>query len=323
MSAYNYIHHRVLSKTSIYQNLTQMKSAPDHGIRTSINCRNCNSPASGKFCPQCGQDTALHPPSVSEFIHEFIGHYVAFEGKLWKTLGLLFFKPGQLTKEYLAGRKQRYVLPLRLYLTMSLIFFLSLGLGAAVTTQVISAKDKELKEKLSKSSVSIGAIDDSGGFVAARLDKDGTFTCNLPAWACDRMRTKIERMKTAPSTEINSLMGKFRDDWPYAMFLLMPVFALLVKAVYWRRSMVYGEHLVFAFHVHAAWFAFALLTLLLPDSVNGLPIIAMPIYTLLAMRRVYAGRWWATLARGLLISLPYLMAILFVMMLLGFYLFLA
>jgi hypothetical protein len=84
---------------------------------------------------------------------------------------------------------------------------------------------------------------------------------------------------------------------------------------------VYGEHLVFAFHVHAAWFVLALLTLLLPDSVNGIPIVVMPIYTLLAMRRVYGGRWWTTLARGLVISLPYFIAIIMVMALLGLYLF--
>lgn len=298
-----------------------MKSAPDHGIRTSMNCRNCSTPAPGKFCPQCGQDTAPHSPSAGEFIHEFIGHYIAFEGKLWKTLGLLFFKPGQLTKEYLAGRKLRYVLPLRLYLTISLIFFVALGFGVNVATQVVS-NEKELKASMSDTSISIGAFNGPGGFVGARLDKDGTFTCNLPAWVCSRMRSKIERMKTAPASEVANLLGKFRDDWPYAMFLLMPVFALLMKMAYWRRGMVYGEHLVFAFHVHAAWFVLALITLVLPEGVNSVPIFAMPVYTLLAMWRVYGGRWWSTLLRGLAISLPYLMAILLVMLLLGFYIFL-
>jgi Protein of unknown function (DUF3667) len=298
-----------------------MQQSPVTHIK-ALQCRNCGSPALGKFCPQCGQDTAPHPPSAGEFIHEFIGHYIAFEGKLWKTLALLFFKPGQLTKEYLAGRKLRYVLPLRLYLTISLIFFVALGFGVNVATQVVS-NEKELKESMSDSSISIGAFNGPGGFVGARLDKDGTFICNLPAWACSRMRSKIERMKTAPASEVANLLGKFRDDWPYAMFLLMPVFALLMKVAYWRRGMVYGEHLVFAFHVHAAWFVLALITLLLPDSVNGLPLIAMPVYTMFVMHRVYGGRWWSTLLRGLAISLPYLVSILMVMILLGLCLFIA
>jgi hypothetical protein len=77
-------------------------------------CANCDTPfdtpaAPPRYCPQCGQETTLHPPSVAEFAHEFVGHYVALEGPLWKTLGLLLFRPGRLTSEYLRGRRRRYV----------------------------------------------------------------------------------------------------------------------------------------------------------------------------------------------------------------------
>ncbi|MEO8936515.1 MAG: hypothetical protein ABI277_01960, partial [Burkholderiaceae bacterium] len=48
-------------------------------------CRNCGSLAEQVHCPVCGQLTALHPPSVGEFVQEFLGHYVAFEGPLWRT----------------------------------------------------------------------------------------------------------------------------------------------------------------------------------------------------------------------------------------------
>jgi hypothetical protein len=70
----------------------------------------------------------LHPPTAREFLHEFIGHHVALEGKLWVTLRKLLFAPGSLTVEYFAGRKLRYINPLRLYLTVSLILFAVLGL---------------------------------------------------------------------------------------------------------------------------------------------------------------------------------------------------
>ena len=56
-------------------------------------------------------------------MHEFIGHYVAVEGKLWRTLKLLIFRPGQLTLEFLRGCRVPYINPLRLYLTMSLVVF--------------------------------------------------------------------------------------------------------------------------------------------------------------------------------------------------------
>ena len=83
-------------------------------------CRNCGAPADGNFCPGCGQDTKAHPPSAREFLHEFAQHYVAIEGSLWTTLKKLAV-PGALTLEYLAGRKRRYIHPLRLYLTASVV----------------------------------------------------------------------------------------------------------------------------------------------------------------------------------------------------------
>ena len=86
-------------------------------------CRNCGAPAGGKYCPECGQDTAPHPPTAREFLHEFAAHYVAIEGSLWITLRKLLV-PGALTLDYFAGRKRRYVHPLRLYLTASVVFFL-------------------------------------------------------------------------------------------------------------------------------------------------------------------------------------------------------
>lgn len=93
---------------------------PQHA--TSV-CKNCSAATSGHYCHQCGQATHLHVPSAREFLHEFIAHYVALEGALWKSLGGLIFKPGFLTCEYIEGRRARYLQPLRLYLTFSIIFF--------------------------------------------------------------------------------------------------------------------------------------------------------------------------------------------------------
>ena len=86
-------------------------------------CPNCDAITSGNYCQHCGQETHLHYASTREFLHEFIGHYVALEGRLWGTLGRLMFRPGALTNEYIRGRRVRFVQPLRLYLTLSVIFF--------------------------------------------------------------------------------------------------------------------------------------------------------------------------------------------------------
>ena len=101
---------------------------------TAAQCRNCDvvfGEPRPTYCPSCGQETAAHPPTVWEFGHEFITHYIALEGKLWNTLGLLFFRPGALTQRYLIGQKRRYVNPLRLYLTASILFFIVVKLFGA------------------------------------------------------------------------------------------------------------------------------------------------------------------------------------------------
>jgi hypothetical protein len=101
----------------------------EYRVKSDHTCLNCNAITSGNYCHNCGQETHLHHASLREFLHEFIGHYVALEGRLWGTLGRLLFRPGALTNEYIRGRRVRFVQPLRLYLTLSLIFFALLRLN--------------------------------------------------------------------------------------------------------------------------------------------------------------------------------------------------
>src|SRR5580704_6109035 len=109
--------------------------------RLSLQCRNCGADAPDRYCPHCGQETTEHLPSAREFVHEFVLHYFAAEGRLWRTLRVLVLHPGRLTIEYIRGRKLAYVLPLRLYLTVSVVFFLLLQLTATSTaTERLAAK---------------------------------------------------------------------------------------------------------------------------------------------------------------------------------------
>jgi hypothetical protein len=95
----------------------------------------------------------------------------------------------------------------------------------------------------------------------------------------------------------------------YSLFALMPLFALLMKLVYLNRRMTYGEHIVFALHLHAIWLLVLLATTLTPKIISDWLLFAVPMYALLSMRRVYGGRWWTTLLRAGCISLLYLIAI--------------
>jgi hypothetical protein len=89
------------------------------------------------------------------------------------------------------------------------------------------------------------------------------------------------------------------------MFVLLPGFALWLKLVYLDRRMRYTEHLVFALHVHAFWFAALLLTLPGWDPLALLASLIVPVYALMAMKRVYGGRFWPRLLRAGVVSALY------------------
>ncbi len=86
-------------------------------------CQDCAAPISGNYCSNCGQETLIETPTVRQFVHELMDQYVAVEGKLGRTLRVLITQPGQLTLDYVQGRRQRYVRPLKLYVSVSVVFF--------------------------------------------------------------------------------------------------------------------------------------------------------------------------------------------------------
>ena len=262
-------------------------------------CLNCEQPFGTprpRFCPQCGQESNVKPPTLREFAQQFGGSYIAVEGALWRTLKLLLFKPGAATAEYLAGRRRRYVLPLRLYLTISVVVLLVLRATAAVQIDV-QDNDRALHKPRSM------AI--HLGFGEAGLQDNVFFCRGLPDWMCHRIQRRIDVDPKALKAQIAGIGERFVANLGTAMFVLLPSFALWLRLAYRNRHLRYTEHLVFALHVHAFWFL--MLALMLTDQalLSGIGFFAVPVYTLLALRRVYGGRWWPRLLRAAVVSTLY------------------
>ncbi|MCU7615366.1 DUF3667 domain-containing protein [Chryseobacterium sp. GMJ5] len=100
-----------------------------HGkIRDDKTCLNCSHIVEERFCPYCGQEnTESRQPFYFLFTH-FIEDFTHYDGQFWKTLQYLLFKPGKLTKQYLSGKRQVFVAPVKLYIFISFITFLLPGL---------------------------------------------------------------------------------------------------------------------------------------------------------------------------------------------------
>lgn len=264
-------------------------------------CLNCGQPLPAprpRYCGACGQETNIRPPRLSEFVQQFGGAYFATEGALWRTLALLLARPGELTRRYLAGRRRHYVLPLRLYLTISLLTLFALRLAAPVLEL-----DKD--SKLSRAEKPPNVVLLGFGPQHRAGIKDGVFFCEgYPAWICTRLQARLDLDPKSFAREVKLWPERFLARWGTAMFLLVPIFAALLKLAYLGRGLRYTEHLVFALHVHSFWFLALALTLV-PVPGIGLAYLAMPVYALLAARRVYGGGWFANTGRMAALAMMY------------------
>lgn len=265
----------------------------------AANCHNCGAAVSYHYCAVCGQETRLHVPSAGEFVHEFIGHYVALEGRLWRTIYFLLGKPGFLTKEYIDGRRKRYVEPLRVYLTFSILFFALLKvIGAPV---VHAGADGAFVSQSAKKAPDAATIEhaatvrkQSAALIQLDPGDDKKVVSSVPG-----VGPKLTAFINKPvNDQIKTLAAAFFGYVPYAMFCLMPLFALYLKLLYLGSGRRYGEHLLFALHTNA--FAFGMFGLMIIAGYLNLDFIVFLLgvwlvaYLPLAMRRVFGGARWAT-----------------------------
>ena len=241
-------------------------------------CLNCGEPVPQRFCPACGQAAIDPDPTLGEFVHEAAGEFLHWDGKLAATFRLLLTRPGELTGEYLAGRRARYLSPLRLYLTCSVIFF-------------------ALKALVPEPPVVVRAGRSQVGMVTIQEDTVGQTIAAIDSMTRSRSATQrlSGRVLGNALRHGNETAAAMRQIIPNVMFVLVPLFAGLVALVFRGRRMRYPQHLAFALHIHAFLFLALVLTLTPRVTQNGIidalsvsaSFLAIAIYTVLAVRRVY------------------------------------
>ncbi|PHS24550.1 MAG: hypothetical protein COA84_09220 [Robiginitomaculum sp.] len=88
-------------------------------------CSNCHARLLGRHCHICGQVADTYHRPVWSLFSEILEGYLGLDGRLWRTIPALLFKPGKITAHYLQGVRQPYMTPIRLFLLSSLLFFLT------------------------------------------------------------------------------------------------------------------------------------------------------------------------------------------------------
>ncbi|MDF8332949.1 DUF3667 domain-containing protein [Novosphingobium cyanobacteriorum] len=97
-------------------------AAGDAGHTHESACLNCGTPLVGSHCHACGQAAHVHR-TLGAFFHDLLHGVFHFEGKIWRTLPMLAWRPGDLTRRYIAGQRASFVSPLALFLFSAFLFF--------------------------------------------------------------------------------------------------------------------------------------------------------------------------------------------------------
>jgi hypothetical protein len=281
-------------------------------------CRNCHFTLATPrpvYCGHCGQETDLHPPSVREMFTEYLGHYIAFDGPLWRTLWALVCLPGHLTNAYFHGQRRRYVLPLRVYLSASFVFFVGWALLPQGPTQTVedepavAERGKPATVRVKPNMTPKQAAEAAEAIAKGGSAAEGGIKVSSKLGDCDLARpetcTSRERWLTglfnkAESIPFEQWKARARGLAPYAMLAMQPIFAALLLMAFAGSGRRYAEHFVFSLHSHSLWFLALLIAL--AAGLEGLMMFAVFGHGLVAMRRVYGLSRWGAVWRGVVLS---------------------
>ena len=92
------------------------------GHTHEANCLNCGAALGGAFCSACGQHAHVHR-TLAAFFHDFLHGVFHFEGKVWRTLPMLAWRPGELTRRYIDGQRASFLSPMALFLFSVFLMF--------------------------------------------------------------------------------------------------------------------------------------------------------------------------------------------------------
>jgi hypothetical protein len=335
-------------------------------------CKNCAAPMQGAFCAACGQEHEMHRRSIWGLLHNFVEEITSLDSRILRTAWVLVARPGELSVAFREGRTRRYVPALRLYLFMSLIFFVSLSAaGIAVLQLELAVNNRERLVTNSHFNVYVikdGKLSPMQGFTSddkgnvyfstkdvprkriSGLKADGSVHYNLTTiphffsrigsirtnrdvqskilqrveqdtkigdninsplgrWIMQRVAAILKALATDPA----AVNGPLTEWIPRVLFILLPLFALILAGFYWRQRKHYYfvDHLVFSLNYHTFGFALLLVAaglaqILSEGAVTSLLFGGLGLYLLLAMKRFYGQSWFWTGTKFVLVGFVYL-----------------
>ncbi|MCX6244296.1 MAG: DUF3667 domain-containing protein [Bacteroidetes bacterium] len=289
-------------------------------------CLNCGTHLSQDdlFCSHCGQKRLEREDlSFRHLIGDSFLDYFHFDSKFFRTILPLLYKPGWLTLEYMRGKRKSFVEPFKLFLVISVIYFILLPMGKETEPKKTSPAFSDstmlqpgiIKTDLKQARYSLQGIQltKSGrDSIKNEIDSIGLkryvdkHYAKEPGWIKILVRQTLKIMISTGQSFITVL----EHTASKLIFLFIPVFAAILKLFYLRRKKLYFEHLIFSLHLHAFIFLlfvmYLLIELIFPLNLFYIIMIIL-VYGFIALKKYYGQAFGKTMAKMLLISLSYLL----------------
>ena len=291
-----------------------------NGTESKRQCLNCGAALAGEYCSRCGQRSGRRDLRFSDVTSELLGDLLDWDSRIWRTLVPLLFRPGYLTSEYMAGRRARYVPPLRLYLIISFILFLTLSFSSDFTISTDGTVPGDASRETGNTAApTLDAEVDRAleelkatGVVIGDSKQQGSVSIELADESSPRWLQQLQQRAEENAASLQADPGAFREALleylPQMMFLLLPLFALLLKFAYLLSPFHYLQHLVFSLNYHS----FAFLLFLIGIAVerlgvhyDGILFLLLAIYLPAGLWRAYGSSVMGAVGKALLIQFVY------------------
>jgi Protein of unknown function (DUF3667) len=315
-----------------------------------IHCENCGAQLHGHWCAKCGQPAIDYHRSFGVVLVDVLDEFLNWDSKFFGTIALLIAKPWKLTNDFIAGHRVRYVHPLRLYLLASILFFFAINFFAKkihFDANALHQKDRaEIAAELKKNKdippearakieealklhtpvppspappkeKSSPASNENLSTEAPAFFQSGNPKTPFEKWLEARAKAKLGEHGTSAALFMRTVISNL----PYMMLCCIPLFAFVLKVLYFWRKVFYIDHLIYALHIHT----FAYIGIILIGGITigfqslgwnalfgwivGLLWTGFAVQVFLSIQRVYRQGWFFTIFKFLLGGFFYLLVL--------------
>jgi len=209
-------------------------------------CRNCGATLAGAYCSACGQKRLdARDNTLRHLLKQAFQQLTEIDGKLLRSLRLLLFSPGRLSREYMDGRRARYASPISLFLLANVLYFFAPAItdfNLPFVNQVPAATAQAALDPAAADYAQQKAhFAHWGGQVHSR------WTAALVE------RKRHAHAATQPGYDLRALARDYDAESGVVgktlIIVHVPIIAMILALAYWRRRHYFVEHFVFSLHV--------------------------------------------------------------------------